>query len=250
VAVQELETFPTLDSALNDQFRGHVDRDFSVWAEKHAYQHASDVPVDATKAWIGRRKLNYRGISERQSLRHLISGNVDQPFLEEIGRLGELQRLELEWPMVAKDLTPLLAMKKLTFLSIDTPRNISDFRPLLNLPALRTLIITNAKKMVDLTWLSGAHHLEVIGIEGGAWNAYKIPSLSPLAGLRALRAFLGVSTELADKNLQPLADCPSLEYLRIACVAPQAQFEQLNAAKPDLICQWFRPEMWAAIRSP
>lgn len=248
--MQELEAFPTLDSALNDQFRGHINRDFSVWAEKHAYQKASDIPLDATKAWIGRQKLNYRGIGERQTLKHLISGNVDQPFLDEIGGLANLERLELEWPMVAKDLTPLLALKKLSFLSIDNPRNISDFRLLLDLPALRTLIITDAKKMVDLSWLSGAHHLEVLGIEGGTWSPYKIPSLAPLAGLQSLKAFLGVSTKLADKCLQPLADCPSLEYLRIACVAPRSQFDLLKAAKPDLICHWFRPEMWAAIRSP
>ena len=247
--MQDSDPLPTFDSALNDHFRGHVGRDFSVWAEKHAYPQARDIPANATKAWMGRQKLNYRGISERQSLTHLISGNVDQPFLEEIGKLEELERLELEWPMVAKDLTPLLALTKLTFLSIDTPRSISDFRPLLDLPALRTLIITDAKKMEDLSWLSRAHHLEVIGIEGGTWSAYNIPSLSPLAGLKSLRAFLGVSTELADKSLQPLADCPSLEYLRIACVAPKAQFEQLNAAKPDLICEWFRPGMWKTVKS-
>lgn len=247
--MQELETFPTLDSALNDQFRGHVDRDFSVWAEKHAYQQASEIPVDATKAWIGRQKLNYRGISGRQKLKHLISGYVDQAFLDEIGRLADLERLELEWPMVAKDLAPLRDLKKLTFLSIDSPRNISDFLPLLDLPALRTLIITDAKKMADLHWLSEAHHLEVIGIEGGTWSPYRIPSLAPLAGLRSLRAFFGVSTKLADKNLQPLADCPSLQYLRIACVAPQAQFDQLQTAMPNLVCHWFRSEMWTAIRS-
>lgn len=247
--MQELETFPTLDSALNDQFRGHVDRNFAVWAGKHAYQQASDIPVDATKAWIGRQKLNYRGIGERQMLKHLISGNVDQAFLDEIGGLANLERLELEWPMVAKDLRPLAKLKKLTFLSVDSPRNISDFRPLLDLPALRTLIITDAKKMADLNWLSEAHHLEVIGIEGGTWSPCKIPSLAPLAGLRSLRAFLGVSTKLDDKNLQPLAACPRLEYLRIACVAPQAQFDQLQTAKPDLVCHWFRSEMWTAIRS-
>jgi hypothetical protein len=246
--MQEIETFPSLESALNDRFRGHNDRDFAQWREKHAYGEAGGISPDATRAWIGRQKLNFRGLGKRRSLRHLISGNVDQPFLEEIGELAELKRLELEWPMVAKNLTPLLQLRKLAFLSIDSPRHISDFRPLLELPALRTLIITNPKKMTGLEWLAEAHHLEVIGIEGGMWSPYKIPSLQPLAGLRSLRAFLGASTTLADKNLTPLMDCPRLEYLGIACVAPRTQFDQLKEAKPDLACKWFRPEMWAALQ--
>ncbi|GGD98527.1 hypothetical protein GCM10011515_17960 [Tsuneonella deserti] len=164
--MQEVDTSP-LESALNARFRGHVDRDLSEWREKHAYKEAHDIPVHATKAWIGRQKLNYRGLGERNNLRHLISGNIDQPFLVEIAKLTNLERLELEWPVVAKDLTPLLGLEQLTFLSIDSPRNIADFRALLELPALRTLIITNPKRMADLDWLREAHHLEVIGIEGG-----------------------------------------------------------------------------------
>lgn len=247
--MQEMETFPTLESALNVRFRGHTDRNFADWREKHVYPEASDIPADASRAWIGRQKLNYRSLGTRRALRHLISDNVDQRFLDEIGDLAELDRLELEWPMVAKDLAPLLRLRKLAFLSIDSPRHIADFRPLLELPALRTLIITNPKKMTDLEWLGEAHHLEVIGIEGGMWSPYKIPSLQPLAGLRSLRAFLGVSTKLADRNLAPLKDCPRLEYLGIACVAPKAEFDRLKEAKPGLACDWFRPEMWAGQRS-
>ena len=247
--MQELNTFRTLESALNERFRGHVDRNLSEWQKKHAYSETCDIPDDAKNAWIGRQKLNYRGLGERQSLRHLISGNVDQSFLDEIGNLAGLEQLELDWPMVARDLTPLTKLEKLTFLSIDSPRHIADFRPLLDLPALRTLIITNPKKMANLSWLAEAHHLEVIGVEGGMWSPYTIPTLRPLAGLRALRAFFGISTKLGDKSLAPLADCPRLEYLGIACVAPQAEFEQLKKAKPDLVCDWFRPEMWAALRA-
>jgi hypothetical protein len=248
LSMQEMDVFPRLESALNDRYRGHLNRDWTEWGEKHAYGDAANVPAAASKAWISRQKLNYRGIGERRSLRHLISGNVDQRFLDEIGELTDLERLELEWPMVATDLTPLLRLEKLTFLSIDSPRSIADFRPLLTLPSLRALIVTNPRKMTDLAWLSEAHHLEVIGIEGGTWSPYLVPTLEPLAGLRALRAFLGVSIKLADKSLAPLAECPSLEYVAIACVAPREEFDQLKAAKPNLVCNWFRPEMWSALR--
>lgn len=240
-----MKTYPTLESALNDRFRGHDTRDWVEWRERHAYDDVASLPSQSTKAWIGRQKLNYRGIGKRRALQHLIGANVDQAYLDEIGELENLKRLELEWPTMAKDLSPILKLKKLTFLSIDSPRHIADFRPLLELPALRTLLITNPKKMTDLEWLGEAHHLEVIGIEGGMWSPYKISSLQPLAGLRSLRAFLAVSTRLADKSLMPLVDCPRLEYLGIARLAPQSEFELLKAARPDLICSWFQPEMWA-----
>lgn len=242
-----MDIYPTLESALNDRYRGHASRNWAEWRDKHFIDTAQDIPANASKAWIPRQGLNYRAIGKLQALRHLVCANADQALLEEVGELHDLERLELEWPMVAKDLTPLLGLKRLTFLSIDSPRHIADFEPLLTLPELRTLLITNPKKMANLDWLGNAHHLDVIGIEGGMWSPYKVESLRPLAGLRSLRAFLGVSTKLLDKDLMPLADCPRLEFLSIACVAPRSEFERLKAAKPNLVCQWFDPAIWAAM---
>ena len=79
--MQEMGTFLSLEGALSDRFRGHINRDFAEWREKHAYREANDIPADATRAWIGRQKLNFCGFGTRRALQHLISGNVDQPFL-------------------------------------------------------------------------------------------------------------------------------------------------------------------------
>lgn len=242
-------TYPSLGSALNAQFRGHADRNWEQWRVSHFYGAASAIPSGAERAWLIREKVGYRSLAEKQALRHLIAGNVDQPFLEEIGQLRGLTRLELEWPFVANDLTPLLALKSLKFLSIDSPRKVSDFAALLELPALRTLILTNARLMTDIKWLKNAHHLEVLGIEGGMWSPYTLPALRPLSGLKSLRAFLGISTKLADKQLMPLADCPKLQFVAIARVAPREEFERLHAARPDVYCDWFQPEIWTAMSS-
>jgi hypothetical protein len=245
--IEGYKAFLAREGDLNRNFRAHVGRDWGAWREEHYYASATAIPDTAERVWLERQKLNYRGIHERRSVRHLVASKVDQPFLEEIGSLGGLERLELEWPMVARSLSPILQLENLRFLSIDSPRHIDDFSPLLELPCLRTFILTNAKKMPDLQWLSDAHHLEVIGIEGGMWSPYRIPSLMPLAGLRQLQAFLGTSTKLADKQLLPLADCDRLQYLGIACVAPREEFERLQRARPDLVCSWFRAETWNAI---
>ncbi len=236
---------PTVESELNARFREH--RDWAEWSREFRRDSADQIPAGAEQAAIRRDKLNYRGLGQHASLTELVARNVDQPFLDEIGELAGLERLDLEWPFVASDLAPVFKLKRLNHLAIDSPRKISDFRPLLELPALTTLIITNAKLMNDIEWLRDAHHLQVIGIEGGMWSPQKIPSLKPVAGLPSLRAFLGTSIRLEDKDLMPLAECPNLEFIGMAAAAPRAEFERLHAARPDIVCTWFRPEPWQAL---
>lgn len=229
------------------RYRGHDTRDWNDWQAHHWYANASEIPAASERVWMGRQKLNYRSVGNHKAVRHLIASNVDQGFLEEIGDLRQLERLELESPFLATDLSPLLRLDRLTFLSIDSPRKISDFEPLLQLASLRTLLITNAKNMSSLDWLAGADHLEVIGVEGGMWAPYTIPTLMPLAGLKSLQALLATSTRLADRQLLPLAQCPRLRFLGIACVAPRQKFLELQQAAPDIICDWFRDEAWQAL---
>lgn len=242
-----MEQMGSIEDALNAHFRGHSNRNFHEWSEAHFYEDAEGIPLDVTKAWIVRQKRNYVSIGERGALRHLIAGKVDQSFLDEISKISHLQRLELEGPVTAKYLSPILRLRNLTFLSIESPRYIEDFKLLLNLPSLKTLIITDARRMTDLSWLSEAHHLEVIGIEGSTWTDFVIGSLTPLSGLRSLRAFLGVSTRLEDQSLMPFAHCPRLEFLGIARIAPKEEFDALKSKKPDLVCSWFKPETWATV---
>ncbi len=241
---ETFDSYSSFESVLDARFRGHSDRHWEEWKALHYYETAGQISDDAERAWVNRQKLNYRGISNKKALRHLVSANVDQAFLDEIGKLCDLRRLELEWPFLGTELMPLLALKGLEYLSIDSPRKISDFSALLGLPSLKTLLITNAKRMRDIEWLSGAHHLEVIGIEGAIDSEYEIESLEPLAGLHSLRAFFGVSTRLTDKRLTPLAQCPALEYVSIARCAPRSEFEMLHHAQPNLVCRWFDAENW------
>lgn len=236
---------PSLGSALSARYRGHNDRNWEEWHGRHFYPTASDIPSGADKALLGRQeKQSFRGIGTKAALRHLIVGNANQACLEEIGQLTDLERLELEYPLVATDLSPLLALRSLHFLSIDSPRKLSDFSLLLQLPALRTLLLTNARLMTDLDWLSDAHQLEVIGIEGGMDSTYTIPTFEPLRGLPSLEALLTTSTRLTERRLMPLADCSALKFMGTARIAPREEFDRLNQARPDLYCDWFQPRLW------
>lgn len=236
--------YPSIEMALNARYRGHEDRDWDEWHDRHLYERAADIPPDAGKALIRRQKGNVAGLGDRAALNHLIAGNVDQPMLEDISRLPRLERLELTWPTMAEDLTPLARLTNLKFLSIDSPRKAKDFAFLAAMPQLRTLMIENAKHLSDIEWLAGAHHLEVIGIEGAMDSKQTIASLKPLAGLTGLRAFLGTSLRLIDADLMPLASCPSLHFLGLARLAKKPAFDALREARPDIVCAWFNDGAW------
>lgn len=246
----DFTSHPSLETALNARYRGHEDQN---WARdpQHWFDSASDIPVDADRAAFRRVKKNWVGLGERQSLRHLMVANADQPTLVEIARLPDLQRLDLEWPTLADDLSPLAALPNLRFLRIDSPRKVADFTPLGRLASLRTLIVENAKHLTSIDWLGAAHHLEVVGIEGALDTRQTLETLAPLRGLRGLQAFLGTSLRLLDGDLMPLADCPSLRFVGIARVADKAMFDRLKAARPDIACSWFHDSMWkgASLRS-
>lgn len=232
-----------LDAELNARFRGLDGHDWNEWFEIQC-DTASTVPLGAKRAWLNRRKASHKGIKERVSLRHLIAGAADQAYLAEIGTLVNLERLELEHPLTALDLSPLHALKKLKHLRIVSPRRITDFKPLLELPSLKTLFIESPGRMTEIDWLRGADHIEVLGIEGSIWKPHVIPSLAPLSGLKSLKAFFATSVRLKDQNLSALGSCPQLEYLSCARFAPRASFEDLHALNPRLVCGWFDPESW------
>lgn len=238
--------YPSIETALNARYRGHDTRNWEEWRASHHYNAAADIPGNADRAWINRDKTNYVGLGDKAALRHLIAANVDQPMLDEIGKLTKLERLELEWPMLAPDLSTLANLIHLRHLNIDSPRKVEDFALLARLPMLRTLLISNAKRLKDLEWLRGADHLQVIGIEGAMDTKQTIASLEPLTGLNGMEAFLGTSLRLLDPNLAPLAACPSLKYLGVACFAKKPAFDALREARPDVTCMWFDDAWWGS----
>lgn len=235
-----------LDAALTAKFLGYAARDRSEW-NALAAEDAGKVPLHAARAWLTRVRSSHRGIGARKALKHLVAVGANQDYLDEICSIERLEQLELEYPVTATSLDGLRALTRLRYLRIDSPRNITDFTPLLDLASLRTLLIANARHMTDIGWLAGAHHLEVIGIEGSMWADQKIPTLAPIGGLRGLRAFFATSARLGDKDLSPLAECPRLEYLHCTRLVRQEEFERLHRLKPDLVCYWFQPAVWDAI---
>lgn len=151
----------------------------------------------------------------------------------------------LAWPVTAPDLAELPRLKKLRWLRIDSPRNVTDFTPILRLPALRVLEIENAKHLHDLGWIRPLRdRLEELGIDGSINTAQKVASLEPLDGF-AFRRLTLTNVRLADKDLGPLINCRNLVELVCAqTIATQDEFMRLADARPDMACTWFDPDNW------
>jgi len=214
------------------------------------FMRGEDVPLDAAYVSLGRDKASHKGIGWRTALRELSAHGVNQPFLDEIAGLTQLEYLDLGWPVTASDLAPLRALTGLRHLVINSPRNVDDFTPLLDLPRLERLFIENAKHLRDLDWLRPlGDRLVALGVEGSMWTPQPIDSLAPLEGF-ALEALFLTNTRLADQDLAPVATLPNLRFLGTSLNAPKAQFMALKAAKPTLQCSWFNEAQWASFKDP
>lgn len=213
-------------------------RDIENWPDLHRFVHKlEDIDPDAERALFYREKNSHRGITRFSSLQKLKAKMVNQDFLEEICELGNLEYLSME-VVTAENLTSLRKLHKLRVLEIYGLRRAADFNLLAELSSLESLYVENAKHLKTLDFLSTAHHLHRIGVEGSMWTKQKIASLAPLRGLKSLESLFMTSVQLADKDLSYLADCPQLFELHCARFAPKASFERLRYLMPNLQCRW------------
>ncbi|MBO9518268.1 MAG: hypothetical protein J7493_09390 [Porphyrobacter sp.] len=200
---------------------------------------ADEIAEGATFVGLSRNNKSHRGIGRKKSITTLFASAVDQAYLDEICELDVLQYLWLGWPVTAADLSGLERLKHLTFLKLDSPRNVQDFSPVTRPPALTHLFVENAKHMSSLDWLAPLkRQLTSLGIEGSMWTLQKVPELAPLAGFDFEALFM-TAVRLGDKDLTSLAACPNLTYLQCARFAPKQRFDELKALRPDITCSWF-----------
>lgn len=153
-----------------------------------------------------------KGIFDCCSLEKLDIRGVKDAELAGLARLRSLKTLTLQSNI--RSLAPLAALEKLEKLELIDCTNLEDLSALENFPKLRWLAIDGSKKLGDLSTLSKTQTLEVLDLS----NIGAIPSLTPIAGLKRLRAlaFAGASTSIQDGDLSVLESLPDLSMLMFA----------------------------------
>lgn len=222
----------------------------------HRYRHevmvgprldsAADIRADRDYAELDRTKASHRGVGKHQQLRKLKAIDANQDFLDEIGTLTGLTHLDLRWPMRAKDLSPLRALKDLEVLHFESASGIEDFSPLAKLPSLKVLTIENAPKVRDLEWARPLKdRLEVFGYEGTINKNQIVTDLAPLEGF-AMEAFFCTSLSNQSKDIAVFETCPQLTLIEGAVLAPWTSYRALAEKRPEITCRWFDPRSWYA----
>jgi hypothetical protein len=215
-----------------------AERDIQRWDGWNRYAtRLVDIPSGATRVLFYREGKSHRGIASYKHVTMIKARQVDQDFLNELCHLQNLTYLEMD-VVTAEDLTPLRDLARLRTLKLEGVRRAKDFAPLLQLPSLTKLFITNAKHLADLDVLAHADRLESLGVEGAIWTQQRIDSLKPLSHLSGLQALFLTSVILVDKTLTYLATIPNLRILDCANFAPAEQFKALRRLMPQLECQW------------
>jgi len=213
-------------------------RDYRTPCECPKQVHRPDeIAKDATRAYLLRQKNSHRGIGAKTNLTEFHANSVDQPFLDEIGDLQNLEWLSLTH-VTAKDLTPLTKLPKLSTLYLDLVREADDLSPIAGIPQLTRLRVSEPKRVGDLEYLAGADKVIAFMTAGGMWSDLKLESLRPLAYLPRLEYVLMPSVRLVDKDLSCIADIRTLKYFNVARFAPKREFVALRRLRPDLDCHW------------
>jgi hypothetical protein len=138
---------------------------------------------------------------------------TDQAFLDAVGRLSRLRRLDLCWNRV-EDLAPLAELKALTHLSLGASPRVRSLEPLRHLPALKALALyEDFSGLKSLDDLRGITSLQGLRLAGSDRHREPYESLEPLGSLAGLRFLLLTRIRVRRGGYAPLAALTGLEYL-------------------------------------
>jgi Leucine-rich repeat (LRR) protein len=216
----------------------NLDQGFKEWLDwPECVTCVSDIDASSDAVHFYREKNSFKGIYKFTNITRLLAKQVNQEFLNEISQLTNLEYLELE-TVTAQTIGKLAVLPKLRFLKIQGARNAVDFAVLLDIVTLQKLFIETAKHLKSIDFISNAHQLVVLGIDGGMYTKQKLESVRAISGLKNLRALYLTSVQLVDKNLDYLSTNPKLTYLRCARFAPKSSFDSLKDLMPNINCSW------------
>lgn len=220
---------------MNERLKYGYIQKWSKWPK--CVDSADQIKKNKKHISFQRVKDSHRGISNFQKIKYLIAHQVNDDFLEEISYLENLEYLKIE-VLTSGSLEKLTGFRKLKTLSIYGIRKAKDFKSLTGIDSLENLFISNINNLNSLDFLSNAHHLKAVGIEGGMYKKQKIDSLKPISGLQKIEALFMATVQLKDKDLTYLATLPNLRILNCARFAPNKRFEELRQCMPKLKCNW------------
>jgi hypothetical protein len=203
----------------------------------HKVASVADVGADDIEVSFHRERDSHRGLHRHGAIRRLWADGIDAAFLDEIARMPALETLYLQ-RVTATDLRPLAALPRLRRLIVKDATRIDDLTWVAGLAAIETLGLENLKRVASLEPLSGLTGLRALGVEGSMWTPMRVATLQPLAALTGLEYLFLTNLRVADRSLRPLHGLSGLRSLQCARWYEDGEFAALAAALPGVRCGW------------
>jgi hypothetical protein len=205
------------------------------------YPSVADYPADATAMLLcGRKKDETKGwelLPTRPLVDRVLLYQPCEKHLAWVARMPGVRRLGMLNPK-ATDYAALAQMRSLEALFIEDAARLESLDFLGELHNLRAFSVFDAQRLNDLSGLEGLTQLKELAIQRGVWNALKVRTLKPLAGLKSLTDLV-LLAQSDDPSREPLRHLSALASLQLNLECPFEELAKLAAFFPQSLCSYF-----------
>lgn len=156
-----------------------------------------------------------------QNIKELRMYEVRCENLSYLGKLRNLEKLDIEWNTKIKLLWDFSENESLIYL------RICDF-----------------SKLQDIASISTLKNIQTLYLEGGIWNKLILDSIRPLGDLRSLEELTLANFKVKDELLlRPLTNLKQLNKLNLPNQFPTEEYARLSVELPNTKCDSFQAYM-------
>ena len=214
-----------------DKSDGRPLRQLGTTRNKVLVEDVNDVPDDAEYIAI---KGSAKNLERLAKLNQLVAVWSSQPTRDFFRACAHAPHLRALYSIYFKQLgeVDLAGANSLEHLALDWATRLVDLSFLADLPALRTLIIDDMKRL-DLNTMPELPQLTGLAIGGGINSTMKVQSLEPLSRLPNLQYLSMYSIRSADGSLKPISRLRNLREIKLPNYFSVDEFARLANALPN-----------------
>jgi hypothetical protein len=196
-----------------------------------------DVPEDVQVVHVTRSTQRLDLLPGFRNLRVLYAHDMDNPSFHAICSAVQIVHLDANIFGVTS-IDELSRLTNLCKLELEGNTKISSIACIGVMKKLQSLSFNNCPVTIDLDALSACKELKYLSLSSRYAKAMKIASLAPLSALDKLERIALVNVRVGDKKLTPLHALIKLTQLELPIFFPNGEFAALAKALPNARGRW------------
>ena len=198
---------------------------------KTLYNDASEIPATESFVAVTGKTRNLHHLRTLTRLQTLWIADLKQGQVSIVGELSNLRTLCIRGTR-AEDFNALAGLSGLQVLIIDNATRLTDLSFITELKQLRAIHLFDMKSLTNLAPLCHLGELVELHLLGGIWSKLGIESLEPLQALKKLR-YLRLAPSMKEPTLKPLAGLTQLVELSLNNTFPMEEYAKLRGKLPN-----------------